>query len=278
MDIRPSPIAGKWYSGNQKQLASQIDLLIQQTSLPVIQKKPVGLIVPHAGHIYSGAVAAAGYAAVKAEKPDLVILLSPSHHYAMHPLLVSGHDAYATPLGNLEVDREGVEAISAYLKMQSGLSITPVHQDQEHAIEIQIPFLQRIYSHDYRFVPIMIADQSMPIIDLLAKGIADLFKDVSTLLIASTDLSHFFPEGEANRLDQNMLNAMMSFSTKDMYLLEQTGEGSACGVGAAAAVLEISKRWGANQAQMLGYATSGKVTGDKSSVVGYGTILFSADK
>lgn len=278
MDIRPSPIAGKWYSGNRKILAAEIDSLIRQTNLPVIQEKPIGLIVPHAGHVYSGAVAAAGYSAVKAEKPEVVILLSPSHRFAMHPLLVSGHDAYATPLGNLMIDRQGVDLISAHLERQNSLAILPVQRDQEHAIEIQIPFLQRIYTHAYRFIPIMIANQSLSIIECLARVIADLFKEVPTLLIASTDLSHFFPEEEANRLDQNMLNAMMTFSTKDMYLLEQTGEGSACGVGAAAAVLEVCKNWGANHSQMLRYATSGEVTGDKSSVVGYGTILITADK
>ncbi len=278
MDIRPSPIAGKWYSGNPKQLASQIDLLIQQTSLPVIANQPIGIIVPHAGHIYSGPVAAAGYSTVKAEKPELVIMISPFHHYTTHPILVSVHDAYETPLGNLIIDQEGVASIATYLETHSNLKITSVQRDQEHAIEIQIPFLQRIFSHSYRFIPIMLADQSLPLVNLLAEGISELFKDIPTLLIASTDLSHFYPEGEANRMDQKMLNAMLSFSTREMYRLEQTGEGSACGVGAAATILETSKLWGAKHTQLLGYATSGKITGDRSSVVGYGAILISADK
>ena len=278
MDIRPSPIAGKWYNGNSKQLAAQIDSLIQQAILPEIGKNPSGMLVSHAGHIFSGAVVAAGYAALKATQPEVVVLLSPSHHYASHPLLVSGHAAYATPLGNLEIDHAGVNALSEYLTQKSALSIQPVLRDQEHAIEIQLPFLQRIYTHSYRFIPIMIVDQSPLTVRALADGIAALFPVRNTLLIASTDLSHFFTETEANRMDQKMLKAMQAFSTTEMYRLEHSGDGAACGVGAAAAVLEVCKSWGAKNARLLDYATSAAVTGDQSSVVGYGAILITVNK
>src|SRR3990172_1934941 len=140
--IRPSPIAGAWYEGNPKALARIVDQYLDQAELPELPGEVVGVIAPHAGHKYSGSVAGYAFATVRGKVFDLVAVLSPMHQPAYEPLLTTAHDSYATPLGEIPVDKDAISNLDSRLRSILGEGLTPVAYDQEHSLEIELPFLQ----------------------------------------------------------------------------------------------------------------------------------------
>lgn len=273
LDVRPSPIAGTWYEGNEKTLARVVDKFLDEAQLPTLSGDVVAVIAPHAGHRYSGAVAGYAFAAVRGLQPDLVAVISPFHNLSNYPLLTTAHDAYGTPLGNIEVDKAALAELSSHLD----ISITPVYADKEHSLEIELPFLQRAIGRGesqtrpyFKLLPIMIRAQELDVAKKLGHALAKVLKDKNALLVASTDLSHFYDQTTANMLDAEMLKRFESFEPESIFEAEQTGKAFACGHAAVAAVLWASRELGASKVQILRHATSGDVTGDFSSVVGYG--------
>jgi AmmeMemoRadiSam system protein B len=272
-DNRPSPIVGQWYAGNPKTLASNVDGYLEDATLPEIQGKIIAVIAPHAGHIYSGPVAGYAFAAVKEMSPDLVAVVSPMHHPYYDPLLTSGHSAYETPLGTIPVDRKIVQELDENLEESLGFGMVPVREDREHSLEIELPFLQRALNSDFSLLPVMVRDQSKHVIRSLGSSLAKVLQTRSALLVASTDLSHFYSQKAANQLDKEMLKRIESFDPAGVLAAEKEGVGYACGRGAVAAVLWAAKELDGNHVQVLKYATSGDVSGDYHQVVGYGAAV-----
>lgn len=270
LDVRPSPIVGTWYEGNAKSLAHSVDEYLNKAKLPALDGKVVAVIAPHAGHRYSGPVAGYAFAPFREQSPDLVAVISPFHNLAPYPLLTTAHDAYGTPLGNIEVDKVTLAELS-----QAGLDIpiTPVRADREHSLEIELPFLQRTLSGDFKLLPIMIHAQEESVARKLGFALGNVLKDKNALLVASTDLSHFHEQLTAERLDREMLRRFESFAPESIFEAEQTGKAFACGHAAVAAVLWAARELGANKVKVLQHATSGDIMGDYSSVVGYGAAV-----
>lgn len=269
LDVRPSPIAGIWYPGSPKALAASVDEYLAEAKLPHIEGEVLAVIAPHAGHRYSGAVAAHAFAALRGLTPDLVAVLSPFHNYDPHPLLTTQHQAYATPLGTIEVDQ------TALAELQSNLNIpiTPIKNDREHSLEIELPFVQRVFKHKFKLLPIMIRAQEESVSKQLGEALAKTLQNKNAVLVASTDLSHFYDQQTANILDREMLSRFTSLDPASIFEAEQTGKGFACGHAAVAAVIWAAQKLGAENVQILNYATSGDVTGDFTSVVGYGAAV-----
>ena len=269
LDLRPSPIVGTWYEGNPKKLAANVDAYIEAAWIPKLTGDVIAVIAPHAGHIYSGGVAAHAFAAIRDLAPDLVVVISPFHNFELHPLLTTRHQAYSTPLGNIEVDR------TALLDLQQNLGspITSIANDREHSLEIELPFLQRALKNEFKLLPLMVRTQEADAAKKLGRALAKTIEKKSTLIVASTDLSHFYDQQTAKMLDEEMLKRFESFSPESVFEAEQTGKGFACGHAAVAAMLWAAHELGANTVQILKYATSGDVTGDYSSVVGYGAAV-----
>ena len=269
LDLRPSPIAGQWYEGDPKTLARSVDGYLDSAQLPDLDGDVVGVIAPHAGHRYSGPVAGYAFAALRSLGPKLVAVISPFHNLTRYPLLTTAHDAYATPLGNIAVDK----AALAELTLQLDIPITPVFADKEHSLEIELPFLQRAFSGDFKLLPIMIHSQESEVAKKLGLALAKVLKDKNALLVASTDLSHFYDQTTANALDSEMLKRFEAFDPEAIFEAERTGKAFACGHAAVAAVLWACRELGASRVKILQHATSGDVTGDFSSVVGYGAAV-----
>ena len=269
LDIRPSPIAGTWYEGNPKLLSSQIDQYLAKALLPELSGEVIAIIAPHAGHQYSGQVAAHAFAALRGFDPQLVVLLSPFHNLSQFPLLTTKHQAYATPLGNIEVDRSAL----AELQTNLDIPITPIANDAEHSLEIELPFLQRIFRNEFKLLPVMIRSQEAEIAQRLGEALGNVLKNKNAILVASTDLSHFYDQGTANLLDAEMLKRFESFQPDSIFEAEHMSKGFACGRAAVASVLWASRILGADTVKVVNYATSGDVTGDYSSVVGYGAAV-----
>lgn len=269
LDLRPSPIAGTWYPANPKSLSASIDEYLINVNLPEIHGQVIGVIAPHAGHRYSGAVAAYAFATLRGFTPDLVVVLSPFHNYHTHPLLTTKHQAYSTPLGIIEVDQTALSELQDHLN----IPITPISNDKEHSLEIELPFLQRVLKNDFKLLPIMIRAQEEFVAQQLGEALAQTLKDKNALLVASTDLSHFYEQHTANQLDREMLQRFTTLKPSSIFEAERLGKGFACGHAAVAAVEWAAQGLGANHVQVLKHATSGDVTGDHSSVVGYGAAV-----
>lgn len=269
LDIRPSPIVGTWYPADAQTLGASIDGYLAEANLPEIHGQVIAVIAPHAGHRYSGAVAAHAFATLRGLSPDLVVILSPFHQYDPRPILTSKHQAYATPLGHIEIDAEALAELQSHLPTR----ITPIPNDPEHAIEIEMPFLQRIFQHKFKLLPIMIREQEVDTARQLGNALAKVLQNKNAILIASTDLSHFYDQKTAQMLDQEMLKRFESFNPETIFEAEYSGKGFACGHAAVAAVEWAALELGANKLQVLKHATSGDVTGDTKSVVGYGAAV-----
>jgi MEMO1 family protein len=271
--VRPSPIAGAWYEGDPQALARIVDQYLDQAELPELPGQVVAVIAPHAGHIYSGPVAGYAFAAVRGRSYDLVAVLSPMHQPYYEPLLTSAHAAYATPLGEVPVDKDAVTDLDARLQIALGQGLTPVAYDREHSLEIELPFLQRALSAGFRLLPVMVRSQSTKVSEALGVALAETLRGKNALVVASTDLSHFYTQKKAVALDSEMLRRIESFSPEDVYCAEKEEKGFACGLGALTAVLWAARALGADTVKVLRHATSGDVTGDYSSVVGYGAAV-----
>ena len=268
--MRPSPIAGTWYSANPEKLGRTVDLYIERAVLPDLPGEVVGLVAPHAGYQYSGSVAGYAYKSVLGKSFEYVVVVSPMHQYYPQPVLTSAHRAYGTPLGEIPLAHEKLSEINTDLEEKAGVSLTPVANDREHSLEIELPFLQRAVKGDFTLIPIMLRDQSRALTKTIGEIIAEKLMGESCLLVASSDLSHFYPERTANQLDNRVLSTLEDFSPDGLFDLKDNKKGHACGLAPISAVLWAARALGANEVTLLKYDTSASTTGDTSSVVGYG--------
>jgi len=269
-NLRPSPIAGTWYEGKPEALKQNVDAYLDNAILDDLPGEVIAVIAPHAGHRYSGAIAGYAFAALRNHAPDLVAVISPMHHPYAQPLITSSHDAYSTPLGTIPIDKSAIDELDRALKADLGTGLSAVPRDPEHSLEIELPFLQRVLASDFKLLPVMVRSQDSRISEGLGKALASVLRDKNYALVASTDLSHFFDQKTANKLDNEMLRQIEAFSPGGVFEAERTGKGYACGHAAVAAVLWAARDLGADTVKLLNYATSGDVTGDYSGVVGYG--------
>jgi AmmeMemoRadiSam system protein B len=269
-DLRPSPIAGHWYEGDPKVLARAVDGHLDRAQLPELKGEVLGVIAPHAGHLYSGPVAGYAFAALRGRTPGLVAILSPFHNFHNAPLLTSAHEGYETPLGAVLIDGPAVEALDAALKSGLGFGLTRISRDPEHSLEIELPFLQRVLGSGWKLLPVMVRAQDPHVSQQLGRALSQVLRDQNALLVASTDLSHYYDQKTALSLDRTMLARVESFDPEGMFDLERSGKGFACGLGALTAVMWAARELGADRIELLRHATSGDVTGDYTAVVGYG--------
>lgn len=274
-DLRPAALAGQWYRANPTQLKEEVSGYISETrSKAISQEQVLGLVAPHAGHIYSGPVAGHAFAAVQGHHYDTVAILSPYHagHYA--PIISTAHDGYSTPLGNIPVDVDNLSHLEERLAENGGPDITPISRDGEHAVEIELPFLQTTLDGEFKLLPLMLASFHTADAAQLGAALAETLSGQNALLIASSDLSHFYPQETAQILDQNVLDAIATFDPNIVLEVHHNGKGQACGLTSILAVMHATRLLGANTARILNYATSGAVSGDYQRVVGYSAAVF----
>lgn len=273
LDTRPSPIAGKWYPGDPRQLAKSVDDYLKAARLPDLAGEVVAVVAPHAGHMYSGPVAGYAFAVLKGTQVEVVAVVSPMHYPYPQTLLTTAHQAYRTPLGNVRVDEQALARLDEGLRSRLGYTVERIWNDQEHSLEIELPFLQRALQADFRLLPVMVRDQSSRVAQALGSALAEALAGRQALLVASTDLSHFYPQPTARVLDEELLRRVAAFDPEGVLRAEEEGKGFACGRGALAAVLWAAKELEADEVKVLNYGTSGDITGDFGQVVGYGAAV-----
>jgi len=270
-DIRQPAVAGSWYSDNPAELRAQLEgymVDLEDYKLPDIR----GIVCPHAGYIYSGPVAAYAYRQLQNRKYDDVIVVAPSHVEAFLFASVYGRGAYETPLGLIPVDVELAKAIA------SGGDLVKIsdrgHRQehlgrQEHALEIQLPFLQMVLGN-FKLVPIIMGDQSPQVVHELADAIVRAVKGKNVLLVASSDLSHFHTYEEANTIDQGLVDRVANYDYSGLLNDLMNHKVEACGGGPICTVMEACQKLGAGKVKVLQHANSGDTPyGDNYQVVGY---------
>lgn len=273
-DVRPPAVAGAFYPADPDELAIMLDELLAGASANAVDGNLIALICPHAGYVYSGHVAAEGYSLLRGADVKRVVVISPSHVEAFRGASVYDGAGYATPLGVVDVDTDfaGRLATASPLIRLSGSGHDYDRGSRgEHALEVQLPFLQRVLGDGFRLVPIVMGDQSYETCRALGIALSELIGgDSGTLLVASSDLSHFHDYDEACRMDRMVLESIESW---DYYSLSRnftTRNWEACGGGPIVAAMMASERLGADRALLLKYANSGDVpAGDRKRVVGY---------
>lgn len=265
-DVRASILAGRWYPESPPLLIKSIDHFLSKADTPPLDGELTAVIVPHAGYVYSGQVAAYAYKHIKRRPVRRIVLLGPSHHMQFRGVSVNLQAGYETPLGIVSVDRD----ISKRL-LDTGSPIRWIKKAhaREHALEIQLPFLQRILG-DFQIVPILMGQQDYETCSELATTLTQVFASAEgTLILASSDLSHFHPYKRAKVLDSQFIKRIQTLDPKGLARDLARGACEACGGGPVISTLLTAQKMGADRGVILNYANSGDVTGDHRRVVGY---------
>ena len=256
---RPPAVAGMFYPGAPSELAATVDQLLAE--VPTVETpQPKALIVPHAGYIYSGATAAMAYAALKPWRTSIhrVILLGPTHRVAVNGLALPETTAFTTPLGNIRLDQAAIAQIADLPQI---IFSDPAHA-QEHSLEVHMPFLQRVLDN-FTVVPLAVGHASpqavAEVLDLLWGG-------PETLIVISSDLSHFLPYADANRIDRDTCQHILHLDT-------HIQPDQACGAYPVNGLLLTAQRRGLAP-QLIYHCNSGDTAGDKQRVVGYAAFAF----
>jgi AmmeMemoRadiSam system protein B len=278
--IRRPTQAGAFYEGDVESLKTQIENCFLHEfgpkQLPRVNvdgpREIVGLVCPHAGYMYSGHVAANAYYELAQDgKPDTIVILGPNHTGYGSAIALMNEGFWHTPLGDVEIDGETADHIVQETRL---VDIDDLAHRFEHSIEVQLPFLQYLYSSDFKFVPICFQMQDLSSAVEVGKALAEVLANKNAAVIASSDMTHYEPQRNAAAKDMSALKAVEAMDEKRFYSIIETQNVTACGYGPIAAVMAAAKGLGAKEAKLLCYKSSGDVTGDYSSVVGYAAVIF----
>ena len=264
MRIRHQQVAGYFYPAEKDKLQKDIALMLQAAKPEKSFNKIFGIVSPHAGYIYSGNTAAYAYKLLKDKSYKTVIVISPSHAEYFPGISIYDGEAYETPLGLVEIDQQMVDKLVENSKIIfRGIQ----GHRKEHALEVQIPFLQSVLS-EFKLVPIVMGDQSKMFVDELAERISKIVDD-ETLVVASSDLSHFYSSVEADRLDSVVEKRINDFDFNQLLLDLDDHECEACGGGPIVVMMKAASLKSITNSAVINRSDSGDITGDKSEVVGY---------
>ncbi len=265
--VRPPAVAGMFYPADSSQLRQLVsDQLAAVQELPEIDGRIIAIIVPHAGLVYSGPIAAYSYKALQGHDIREVILCGPSHKYRFKGLSVYGPGvAWKTPLGTVVSDNKLCDKMIAY---DRNIKVVPEAQTQEHSLEVQLPFLQTVLD-SFTIVPIVAGSQDKAGTKLLANALSSLAPDEHTVMIASSDWQHYRPASVGGHMDSLGMKCLQELDPDRLQRYLAEGRVEACGGGPVVAVLEAAIAKGADRVKILKYGDSGDAFGDKSQVVGY---------
>jgi len=270
--IREPVVAGTFYPGSASVLDDTLTRLFGEpvSASEAALASPVGLIVPHAGYVYSGPTAAVGYRWLATlGRPAWALILGANHTGMGRPISLAQQGTWRTPLGEVPI-----AAQLAGRLVESGLEVSESAFLREHSIEVQLPFLQFLYGEGLPFVPICVMTPSLPELMRAGEAIADVIRDELGVVIISSDFTHYEPHAVAQQLDHKAIEQILSLDVGGFYQSLVGERLSICGGGAIVILMSVAQTLGWNQTLLLSYATSGDVSGDRSAVVGYAAISF----
>jgi AmmeMemoRadiSam system protein B len=279
--IRNAKYAGAFYPSKADSIIESIESCFLNSFGPqklpdysTVNEEPIPfVVVPHAGYIYSGPVAAWSYLELsKYMVPDTIIIFGPNHTgWGAEIGVPDKVKTWETPLGRVDIDHKLIDELIAE---NSKIKRNDHSHENEHSIEVQIPFLQYILKKSFKLVPIVLLNQGYDSSMMLGETIGNVIEDRNIAIIASSDLTHYESHSSATNKDTQVLKAIEKMDAKEMYNLKYNLSITMCGYGPIAATIEAAKRTGRTHGKLLQYANSGDTSGQKSQVVGYGSVIF----
>lgn len=275
--IRRPSVAGAFYEGDARSLKEQIEWCYTHahgpgkvTGAKVGKRSLVGLVSPHAGYMYSGPVAAHGFAYMARDgKPASVVILGPNHTGVGSGVSIMTSGKWLTPLGEIKIDQSLADAIK---RASDLIDIDTVAHTHEHSLEVQLPFLQHLFDGQFGIVPMCMMMQDEKTSEEVGGAIAEAATKKDIVIIASTDLTHYEPQQSAVVKDRKAVDKILALDWRGLLRVIHDENISMCGYGPVAAMLCAATALGAKNAKLLKYATSGDTAGPMSQVVGYGSI------
>lgn len=275
--IRRPAVAGIFYPRDPFELNQAIERSFKDqrfgpNKLPPSgsKRRIYGIVSPHAGYLYSSAVAANGFYEVSSMEFDDVVMIGPNHYGIGTGAAIMNTGLWETPLGQVEINQELSSVIS---KNSEIIDLDDFAHSKDHCLEVQLPFVQYI-KKKFRIVPIILIMQDRQTAEDIGRSIAQSITNTKSLLIASSDFTHYESNSEAHRKDMELIKAILSLDILKFYTTLERENVSACGYGAIASIMTAAKNLGATKGELLKYATSGDIIGDTNTVVGYSSIVF----
>jgi hypothetical protein len=276
MMIRKPVVAGHFYPGETEDLKNMIKSCIKHKYGPGNQlvetsEKVYGIICPHAGYVYSGPTACHSYKSISSQNPELVIIIGPNHFGIGRDAATMIDAQWQTPLGMVQVDSEAAKQVAERSKF---IEIDEYSHSQDHSLEVQVPMLQEILSNEFEILPIILRAQGMETAIDVGNAVSEIAKKKNAIIVASSDFTHYEENSFAHQQDMALIEPILEMNIERFYQVLNERRVTACGYGAMASAMIACKNLGATKGKLLSYATSGDVSGDTESVVGYGAIKF----
>jgi len=274
--IRKPVVAGQFYPGAKEDLKNMINYCIDHKygpgSKPIVSDEKIfGIICPHAGYVYSGPTACHSYKSIVSQNPELVIIIGPNHFGIGKDVATMIDSEWQTPLGRVKVDSESAREIVEKSKF---IEIDEYSHSQDHSLEVQIPMLQQILSNEFQILPVILRAQNIETAIDVGNAVSEIAKKKNAIIVASSDFTHYEENSFAHQQDRALIEPILEMNIEKFYQVLRERRVTACGYGAMAAAMIACKNLGATKGKLLSYATSGDVSGDTDSVVGYGAIKF----
>lgn len=277
MKIRTPAVAGMFYPGKTVDLKKIIhDSFLHPfgpgKSPPIEETKKIyGMICPHAGYMYSGPIACHSYYSISSMPIELAIIVGPNH-WGLGCSVASMKDAtWETPLGSVEVDGESAMELK---KLANIVELDYFSHSKEHSLEVQVPMLQETFPDSFKILPIAMINQDPNAAREVGEAIAKIAEKKKSIIIGSSDFTHYEENEFAHKQDEALIEPILKLDVEEFYQVLEEKKVTACGYGAIASTMIACKKLGAKEGKLLKYATSGDITGEKSQVVGYASIIF----
>jgi MEMO1 family protein len=268
--VRQPAVAGTFYPAHAQRLRAEVESYTSTPAdAPAAEKiRALGCVVPHAGYMYSGHVAGALYG--RLELPRRFVILCPNHTGRGEPLAIMSAGAWKTPLGDAAIEEGLAERLKSRMKL---LSEDQAAHRYEHALEVQLPFLQ-VLAPGFQFVPITVGTGNFEVLSALGVALGGVVAEAgeAVLVVASSDMNHYESDSVTRRKDRRAIEQVLALDPRGLYDTVHQAEISMCGYGPAVVMLTAARKLGATKAELVRYATSGDVSGERDKVVGYAGI------
>jgi AmmeMemoRadiSam system protein B len=277
--VRKPAVAGQFYPSDPDELSTTIDQCYlhplgpgKKPPAPEGSAKLAAVVSPHAGYIYSGPVAAHSYLHLSSVRdPDLIIVVAPNHYGIGSGVSTFQTGEWETPLGRMRVDPVASKQL---VDLAGVVAFDPDAHRLEHSLEVQLPFVQKIYGSAVPFLPISLLFQDIETASAVSRALVEIVRGKKAVFVASSDLTHYEPAESAKEKDSALLDRVVKMDFEGFYSTLERLQVTACGFGAIATVMEAARKLGFTRGELLKYATSGDTTGENLQVVGYGALRF----
>lgn len=273
--IRAPVVAGQFYPEDKEDLEKMIRSCLESKFGPGTEKqdeqKIFGVIVPHAGYVYSGPTACHSFKAISHQNTELAIVIGPNHYGVGSDAATMTNSKWLTPLGLVQVDTESAEQVAKKSKI---IEIDAYSHSQDHSLEVQVPMLQTFLSSEFKILPIILRAQDLETAQDIGNAVYEIAQKKNSIIIGSSDFTHYEENSFAHSQDKALIEPILKLDVERFYDVLRERKVTACGYGAIASTMIACKKLGATKGKILSYSTSGDVSGNDSSVVGYGAIKF----